>query len=109
LEAVVDLYFALVQPWIPVLHERRFHQRLKDPDERENFEVVLHAMVFALLKHVDPSLLKNVHDVDAVCERSRKIVLLTAMNDLHVENLQALTILCFEEVSPHIRIEARPC
>jgi hypothetical protein len=26
-------------------------------------------------------------------------VVLTAMNDLHVENLQALTIICFEDVS----------
>lgn len=109
MEAVVDLYFALVQPWVPVLHERRFHQRLKDPDERENLEVVLHAMVFALLKHVNPSLLKGVHDVESVCERSRKIVLLTAMDDLHVENLQALTILCFEEVSRIYRIETPLC
>jgi hypothetical protein len=58
-------------------------------------------MVFALLKHVDQELLSNIGDIEAVCERSRKIVVLTAMNDLHVENLQALTILCFQDVGRH--------
>ncbi|KAL4866687.1 hypothetical protein BDV12DRAFT_172487 [Aspergillus spectabilis] len=98
LEAVIYLYFSLVQPWIPILHERRFHQRLRNPDKRCHLEVVLHAMVFALLKHVDQELLSSIGDIEAVCERSRKMVVLTAMNDLHVENLQALTILCFQDI-----------
>jgi hypothetical protein len=99
LNAVVDLYFSLVQPWIPTFHEKRFRRRMKDPNERARLEVVLHAMVFALLRHVDSTLTAGLDDIDAICERSRKIVVLTAMNDLHVENLQALTIICFEDVS----------
>jgi hypothetical protein len=98
LKAVVDLYFSLMQPWIPTFHEKRFRRRMKDPDERARLEVVLHAMVFALLRHMDSDLTADVEDIEAICERSRKIVVLTAMNDLHVENLQALTIICFEDV-----------
>ncbi|CEL11121.1 hypothetical protein ASPCAL14227 [Aspergillus calidoustus] len=98
LNAVVDLYFSLVQPWIPTFHEKRFRRRMKDPNERARLEVVLHAMVFALLRHVDSTLAAGLDDIDAICERSRKIVVLTGMNDLHVENLQALTIICFEDI-----------
>ncbi|KAL2867382.1 Zn(II)2Cys6 transcription factor [Aspergillus lucknowensis] len=98
LDSVVTLYFSLVQPWIPVFHERRFRQWMRVPSERERLEVVLHAMVFALLKHVDTELTANLGDIEAICERSRKIVVLNAMNDLHVENLQALTIVCFEDI-----------
>ncbi|KAL2810505.1 fungal-specific transcription factor domain-containing protein [Aspergillus granulosus] len=98
LESVIDLYFSLVQPWIPIFHEKRFRRRMKDPNERARLEVVLHAVVFGLLKHVDSELTASLEDIDAICERSRKIVLLTAMNDLHVENLQALTIVCFEDI-----------
>jgi hypothetical protein len=98
LEAVVDSYFALVQPWIPIFHEKRFRRRLRSPD-RTRLEVVLHAMVVAMLKHVDQSVLPaDLKDIEAVCERSRKIVVLTAMDDLYVENLQALIIICFEDV-----------
>ncbi|KAL3461894.1 hypothetical protein BJX64DRAFT_150205 [Aspergillus heterothallicus] len=98
LGAIVDLYFSQVQPWIPTFHEKRFRRRMKVPDERARLEVVLHAMVFGLLKHVDSELTAGLGDLEAICERSRKIVLLTAMNDLHVENLQALTIVCFEDI-----------
>ncbi|KAL3408695.1 hypothetical protein V8F44DRAFT_657234 [Aspergillus fumigatus] len=98
LEAVVDAYFALVQPWIPIFHEKRFRRRLRSPD-KARLEVVLHAMVVAMLKHVDQSVLPaDLHDIEAVCERSRKIVVLTAMDDLYVENLQALIIICFEDI-----------
>lgn len=99
LEAVIDLYFLLVQPWIPIFHEKRFRQRLKDPDNKYRLEVVLHAMLVAMLKHVDRrEITIDLGDIESICERSRKIVILTAMDELHVENLQALVIICFEDV-----------
>ena len=105
LEAVIDLYFSLVQPWIPIFHEKRFRRRLKSRDERYRLEVVLHAMVVAMLKHLDRrEIAVNLGDIESICERSRKIVVLTAMDELYVENLQALVIICFEDVrySPSI-------
>ncbi|OBT42713.1 hypothetical protein VE00_07259 [Pseudogymnoascus sp. WSF 3629] len=99
LEAVIDLYFLLVQPWIPVFHEKRFRRRLKDPNNKYRLEVVLHAMLVAMLKHVDRrQLTVDLGDIESICERSRKIVILTAMDELHVENLQALVIICFEDI-----------
>lgn len=99
LEAVIDLYFLLVQPWTPIFHERRFRRRLKDPNDKYQLEVVLHAMLVAMLKHVDRrEITVDLGDIESICERSRKIVILTAMDELHVENLQALVIICFEDV-----------
>jgi hypothetical protein len=100
LEPVIDLYFSLVQPWIPIFHEKRFRRRLKNPDKKYGLEVVLHAMVVAMLKHLDRGAITvSLGDVETICERSRKIVVLTAMDGLYVENLQALVIICFEDVS----------
>jgi hypothetical protein len=99
LEAVVDLYFSLVQPWIPIFHEKRFRRQLKNSDKKYRLEVVLHAMVVAMLKHLDRrEITVNLGDIESICERSRKIVVLTAMDELYVENLQALVIICFEDV-----------
>lgn len=112
LEAVIDLYFLLVQPWIPIFHEKRFRRRLKDPNKNYRLEVVLHAMLVAMLKHLDRrKITVDLGDIESICERSRKIVVLTAMDELHVENLQALVIICFEDVRCplHFHIEAVQC
>lgn len=99
LKAVIDTYFTLVQPWIPIFHEKRFRQRLKNSTERHRLEVILHAMIVAMLRHIDPRELSvNLGNVESICERSRKIVILTGMDDMYVENLQALIIVCFEDV-----------
>lgn len=99
LETVIDLYFSLVQPWIPIFHEKRFRRRLQDPDKKYGLEVVLHAMVVAMLKHVNRrEITVDLGDAESICERSRNIVVLTAMGELSVENLQALVIICFEDV-----------
>ncbi|KFY06509.1 hypothetical protein V492_08011 [Pseudogymnoascus sp. VKM F-4246] len=99
LEAVIDLYFLLVQPWIPIFHEKRFRRRLQDPNNKYRLEVVLHAMLVAMLKHVDwRQITVDPGNIEILCERSRKIVILTAMDELHVENLQALVIICFEDI-----------
>lgn len=100
LEAVVDKYFTIVQPWIPMLHEGRFRQRMKNPSERAQLAIILHAMVIAVLRFIDfTDSESNIQDVDIICEKSRKIVILTGMDNLSVENLQALIILCFNDVS----------
>jgi hypothetical protein len=88
-----------VQPWIPIFHEKRFRRQLKSPDKKYRLEVVLHSMVVAVLKHLDRREIRvNLGDIESICERSRKIVVLTAMDELYVENLQALVIICFEDV-----------
>lgn len=99
MKTVIDAYFILVQPWIPIFHEKLFRQRLRDPVERRRLEIVLHAMTVALLRHIDSGELSvDLGDVERICERSRKIVILTGMEDMLVENLQALIIICFEDV-----------
>jgi hypothetical protein len=56
-------------------------------------------MLVAMLKHLDRrDITVDLGDIESICERSRKIVVLTAIDKLHVENLQALVIICFEDV-----------
>lgn len=97
--AVIDVYFRLFHPWIPILHEKRFRRNLRDPDKIPRLSVILHAMVVAGLKHVDDEgIAPDLAAVDRTCERCRNIVVLTAMDNLYVENLQALIIVAFDDV-----------
>ncbi|KAI6782634.1 uncharacterized protein J7T54_003647 [Emericellopsis cladophorae] len=45
LEEVISIYFDRVQPWIPILHETHFRQRVQNHDELPQLVIVLHAMI----------------------------------------------------------------
>ena len=97
LETIVTVYFSIIQPWIPILHETRFRKQLNDPEQRSHLVVILHAMVVATMRFLEEDGI-TLDEVTHRCNRSRNIVVLTAMDNLSVENLQALTIIAFDDV-----------
>ncbi|CCF41954.1 hypothetical protein CH063_12076, partial [Colletotrichum higginsianum] len=99
LEDVINVYFNIIQPWIPILHETQFRRRVHDPEQLPRLVVVLHAMVVAALRYVDsPETRPSAQEVERRALRSRNIVILNAMDQLSVENLQALVILAFNDI-----------
>ncbi|KAH8884158.1 hypothetical protein GQ53DRAFT_731327 [Thozetella sp. PMI_491] len=87
LEETISVYFSVIQPWIPILHDTQFRRRLHDPDEFPRLLVVLHAMVVAALRFVEmDGAPLSVSDVAAQVDKSRKIVLLNAMDQLAIGN-----------------------
>jgi hypothetical protein len=99
LEAVIDAYFSQVHPWIPMLHEASFRQRLSDEEHESKLEVILHAMVVAALRFVDTDITIQESYMLQLAKQSRDWVMLNGMNSLSVENLQGLTIVAFDDVS----------
>lgn len=99
MNAIVDSYFARIHPWIPMLHQSLFMSRLNDPQQRLGLTVILHAMVTAALKFVDDGVLSMIQGrIDNLAKKSRNTVILMAFDSLSVENLQALTIITFDDV-----------
>lgn len=99
MEKVITTYFSLIQPWIPILHETRFRAQLHDGKRQRVLVTILHAMVVATLRLVDRTdQNSSPSDLKAAVDTSRNTVLLAAMNDLCVENLQALSIIAFTDV-----------
>ena len=99
LEEIISVYFFLVQPWIPVLHETQFRRRINDAIELPKLVVVLHAILVAAIRFVEGVERRlSVEDIDRQVQKSRNIVVLSAMEDLSVENLQALIIVAFTDV-----------
>ena len=45
LDAILDTYFKVIHPWVPLIHEGRFRARLEDSHKRLKYCVVLHALV----------------------------------------------------------------
>ncbi|KAK2808450.1 hypothetical protein FQN50_004658 [Emmonsiellopsis sp. PD_5] len=97
--AVVETYFAIIHPWIPMLHQARFQHRLSDPHQKPKLAVILHAMMVVALPHVRPDIRAMIPGgTDAGVRKSRSTVILTAMDSLSVENLQALIIIAFDNM-----------
>ncbi|RSM14887.1 hypothetical protein CEP52_001101 [Fusarium oligoseptatum] len=99
LEEIVTAYFNLIQPWIPVLHETRFRSRFYNHEQLPPLAVLLHAIVVAAIRFVDcDSHQLSAQEVEIWMARSRSIVILSAMDGLSVENLQALSIIAFSDM-----------
>lgn len=99
LDGVVDNYFSQVHPWLPMLHENSFRQKLTEQVYDEHLEVVLHAMVVTAMRLViRPDTTADLRRISKLTKRSRDWVLLYAFGSLSVENLQALLIIAFDDV-----------
>ncbi|OBS23953.1 hypothetical protein FPOA_04501 [Fusarium poae] len=99
LEEVINAYFILVQPWIPILHETRFRSRFYNHEQLPYLTVLLHAIVVAAIRFVDSGSEKlSEKETEAWISKSRSIVLLSGMDGMSVENLQALSIIAFTDM-----------
>ena len=100
LDSLMDVFFSKVQPWVPMLHVSGFPGILKDPVERVKKSVVLHAIQVTTLRYLKRSDGSPL-DPDYVAQEvraSRDYVMLSALDGLSVENLQALILIAFAEV-----------
>lgn len=94
LEAIIDTYFSHIHPWIPMIHRARFQERLANDREYEKLTVLVHAMTMSTSKFIN-----DTSSSMWPSRRTRKWVISTAMDSLAVENLQALIIVAFSDVS----------
>ncbi|KAE8392540.1 fungal-specific transcription factor domain-containing protein [Aspergillus alliaceus] len=85
MNSILDAYFSVVHPFIPILHEPLFRSRLRDPAERPKLIPLLHAMMW-LQSHPD------------ALQRSRDIVVLSGIDSLSVESAQSLVIVVFVHI-----------
>ncbi|CAH0054239.1 unnamed protein product [Clonostachys solani] len=98
-DEAVHLYFAKVFYWIPLIHRSRFKDQIKLPEGRRRLSVVIDAILIATLRFVDRhrhSLSEE--DILRLTTEKRKSVLIAAMDNLSIENLQALVILAFTDI-----------
>lgn len=95
--SLLEIYFEVIHPWIPMMHERTFRQRFQLPGHRKAISNILHAMVVATARFSLNTQLAAV-DVTPLVKACRQRVMVTAMESISVENLQALIIIAFDSI-----------
>ncbi|KAH7185396.1 uncharacterized protein B0J16DRAFT_362800 [Fusarium flagelliforme] len=87
LEEVINAYFILVQPWIPILHETRFRSRFYNREQLPCLTVLLHAIVVAAIRFVDSGgETLSEKETESWISKSRSIVLLSGMDGMSMGN-----------------------
>ncbi|KAF5591661.1 hypothetical protein FPCIR_5941 [Fusarium pseudocircinatum] len=98
LDKLVEAHFDNVQPWIPMVIIRGFHDRLQTETE-QRMTIMLEAMMVASLRYVEingnPLETSFIHRETS---RLQKAVMMNAMEGLKTENLQALIMLAITEI-----------
>ncbi|KAH7159512.1 putative Zn(II)2Cys6 transcription factor [Dactylonectria estremocensis] len=100
LEEVLKSYFSHVHPWMPIIHESRFRQRLSDDAERGKLHLVLQSMIIVVSRYIEDDFeFSSDSTSQEKAEGHRDWVVSKAMKHLSVENLQALLIIAFNDAT----------
>ncbi|KAG4439057.1 hypothetical protein IFR05_005448 [Cadophora sp. M221] len=98
IDALVEIYFTNIHPWIPILHVRQFRERMKDTAQRKKLETIFHAIVSLCVRFSNDLRLGNAEVRARYAEKSKNTVILQSMKSFSVENLQALVICAFDTI-----------
>ncbi|KAG8165974.1 hypothetical protein KVR01_004526 [Diaporthe batatas] len=97
--SLVEIYFRLIHPWVPMLHVRNFRQRMKESSQRGQITTICHAIVSICSRFSDDARLGYDSEARTLrAKRSRDTVILQSMQSFSVENLQALIIVAFDTI-----------
>ncbi|OLN97241.1 putative transcriptional regulatory protein C530.11c-like protein 4 [Colletotrichum chlorophyti] len=98
MNALVEIYFQRIHPWIPMLHVRQFRERMRGPEQRCQLGTIFHAMVSLCARFSPDPRLGSSEEKTRFAKRCRQVVILNSMESFSVENLQALTIIAFDTI-----------
>jgi len=99
IDDLVEIYFASIHPWIPILHVKQFRARMAIPDQRRNLITIFHAIISLCIRFSEDARVSDPNVRARYSKRSRQTVILQSMESFSVENLQALVICAFDTVS----------
>ncbi|OJJ75290.1 hypothetical protein ASPBRDRAFT_63792 [Aspergillus brasiliensis CBS 101740] len=99
LTELVDFYFVNIHPWIPILHVKRFRERMRSPAERVHINCILHAIISVCARFSQNEQYRGSLDLTELAKKSRQEVILQSTETFSVENLQALVIVAFETIN----------
>ncbi|KFZ17290.1 hypothetical protein V501_01820 [Pseudogymnoascus sp. VKM F-4519 (FW-2642)] len=98
IDALVDIYFRSIHPWIPILHVKQFRERMANPAQRQKLTTIFHAIVSLCIRFSNDPRVSSAEVRMKYSTKSRQIVILQSMESFSVENLQALVICAFDTI-----------
>lgn len=99
LAKIADFFCISFHHWIPYIHKQRLQTRVREGVRYAGFDLVLHALVAVVLRHMNPAdVFLDEDQIRRQVKVSRMIVEAYAIKDVSVESLQALVFVVFDHV-----------
>jgi hypothetical protein len=97
---VAEFFCVSFHHWVPCIHKQRLQTRLRQGVHDAPFDLVLHAIVAATMRHVpQEALFLDQDQIEEQIRYSRYIVETMAVRTCTKESLQALILVVFDHVS----------
>lgn len=97
-DSLVEIYFATIHPWIPMLHVRDFRQQMQDHSKRQSLNTIFHAIVSICVRFSTDKRVSDPETRARFSKCSRQMVILQSMEAFSIQNLQAMIIIAFDTV-----------
>ncbi|UNI14753.1 hypothetical protein JDV02_001351 [Purpureocillium takamizusanense] len=97
-DSLVDIYFARIQPWIPMLHTVTFRRDMNLPSMRPKLRTIFSAIISICTRFSDDARLGNADAKSKLAKTHRQRVILESMESFSARNLQALIIVAFDTI-----------
>ncbi|OAA69343.1 Transcription factor [Akanthomyces lecanii RCEF 1005] len=98
-ETILEVYFKLIHPWIPVLHPATFLRRAREPERLPGITLVLQAITAMALPYtgVSPET-AQAEEMDNHLSRLRHEIIISAIESSSKEAVQALILVAFDTI-----------
>jgi hypothetical protein len=97
---IVDSYFRRIHPWISIIHEPSFRSRIQDNAHKERLQIVVRSMAVAAFRFCKQSYeYCSTAIVEERIIQLRREVMLATLTETSVENVQAMLILIYVDIS----------
>jgi hypothetical protein len=97
IEILLDLYFQILHPWTPILHQASFRKRVQNPQRSDGVVLILNAIVAVTARFSNYS---GLDDPRQYAEQCRQNVILRSMETSSFETVQALLLIAVDMVCP---------
>src|SRR5690242_17966951 len=87
LEVLVEIYFARIRPWIPVLHVRQFRQQSQSLEDKNDTATILSAITSTCIHSTDDYRHGTSEQRSRLAQSCRHSVIWKSMESFSVENL----------------------
>lgn len=98
-EMILEVYFKLIHPWIPIVHPATFLRRAREPERAPGITLIMQAITIMALPYTNASA-QNAQAADAERQLShlRQNVIISAIESSTKESIQALILVAFDAI-----------
>jgi hypothetical protein len=103
IESVLETYFKLIHPWMPVIHPATFLRRAREPDKPSGVMLITKAIIAVATQYTKEASEINSTQLDQHTSELRRQVIAATIDDNSKEALQALLLITFDSIKRGLR------